>query len=183
MAIFILACFILFIFGAKDEYNQTERKIYTKKFIENKSLQAADCHCIHSQHEFSHEIIVSILIKTWTPSTPLLTLWCTMLNKWCVVFLIISKHFFKGPGLFLSFNWPLSASFSRKYSLYALYSSMSIVVFSFSSARLSSKARTQESGKKWMVSERELLQLVYSYQNISRNKSCNLAVLSTWTCI
>ena len=48
--------------------NTTKRKgKYTKKFLENKSLQAADCHCIHSQHEFSHEIIVSILIKTWTP--------------------------------------------------------------------------------------------------------------------
>ena len=104
MAIFILACFILFIFGAKDKYNQTERKIYTKKFIENKSLQAADCHCIHSQHEFSYEIIVSILIKTWTPSTPLLTLWCTMLNKWCVVVFNHFKTFFQRTRPFSFFQ-------------------------------------------------------------------------------
>ena len=28
-----------------------------RKFLENKSLLVADCHCIHSQHEISRETI------------------------------------------------------------------------------------------------------------------------------
>ena len=39
--------------------------------------------------------------------------------------------------------------------------------------------RMEESGKTLIVTERELLLLVYPFQNIYRNKSCNLAVLST----
>ena len=53
-----------------------------------------------------------------------------MLNEWCVMFLIISRHFSTGPGLFLSFNWPLSASFSRKYSLYMHCSLLCPLLFS-----------------------------------------------------
>ena len=47
--------------------NTTRQKKYNRKFLENKSLLAADCHCIQSQHELSHETIGSILVKTWTP--------------------------------------------------------------------------------------------------------------------
>ena len=44
-----------------------QKRKYNRKFLENKSLLAADCHCTQSQHELSHETIGSILVKTWTP--------------------------------------------------------------------------------------------------------------------
>ena len=52
LQIYILTCFILFIFGAK---TNTSRQ------------KTADCHGLCSQHELIHETIGSILIKTWTP--------------------------------------------------------------------------------------------------------------------
>ena len=63
--IYILTCFILFIFGAKT--NTSRQKGKCRRRCENKSLLAADCHGLCSQHELIHETIGSILIKTWTP--------------------------------------------------------------------------------------------------------------------
>ena len=76
---YFITCFISFIFGAKT--NTTRRKGKYRKYLEHKSLLAADCHDLQSQHKLIHETIGSILIKTWTLSTWVLTLWCTMLNE------------------------------------------------------------------------------------------------------
>ena len=58
----------LFHLYLEPKINTTRQKgKYTRKFLENKSFLAADCHCICSQHELSHETIGSILVKIWTP--------------------------------------------------------------------------------------------------------------------
>ena len=94
---FSLFCFIYI--WSKYKINTRQKGKY-RKYLENKSLLAADFHdLITKSWELIHEIIGSTLIKTWT-STWVLILLCIMLNEWCIVFLILSKYFFKDQAFF-----------------------------------------------------------------------------------
>ena len=62
---FSLFCFIYI--WSKYKINTTRLNGKNRRCLENKSLLAADCHGLHSQHELIHETIGCILIKTWTP--------------------------------------------------------------------------------------------------------------------
>ena len=122
----------LFHLYLEPKINTTRQKgKYTRKFLENKSFLAADCHCICSQHELSHETIGSILVKIWTP---LYTSVNPMVHHVEGVMRCVFDHFktfFHRTRPFSFFQLTSECILLKKVQfVYALFSSMSIVVFS-----------------------------------------------------
>ena len=104
------------------------------KFLANRLLLALAWFTCCSWHEFIHETsAINLDKKNWTHPFMTCTLPYTMLKD-CWVSLKKPSH---DRTLLLSVYQPLTAFFSKNI-LHALYSSMSIVVFSLSSARFSS---------------------------------------------
>ena len=112
--------------------NTTRQKgKYTRKFLENKSLLAADCHFICSQHELSHETIGSILVKIWTPLYTSVNPMVHHVERVMRCVFDNFKAFFHRTRPFSFFQLTSECILLKKVQfVYALFSSMSIVVFS-----------------------------------------------------
>ena len=122
----------LFHLYLEPKINTTRQKgKYTRKFLENKSLLAADCYCIHSQHELSHETIGSILVKIWTPLYTSVNPMVRHVERVMHCVFNNFKTFFHRTRPFSFFQLTSECILLKKVQfVYALFSSMSIVVFS-----------------------------------------------------